>query len=186
MISMVSTFSRLWIIRVWSPILLVVRFEILVMPPMVRFQDKGRREPTRKTTRVHSQYPTTQYPNFLCKLDFCMPISQQFSSVHYLLLFIYLFIYFLGPSNTFVLCRPLRHVVCREGLLSSTSDSIVNLANGRFACDTSLPHYWCMLVIFCVSPCDSISSSRSVIGNRALCAGSVAGQHCCSLMGLLC
>ena len=28
-----------------------------------------------------------------------------------------------------------------------------------------------MLVIFCVSPCDSISSSGSVIGNRALCAG---------------
>ena len=43
-----------------------------------------------------------------------------------------------------------------------------------------------MLVIFCVSPCDSISSSGSVIGNRALCAGSVAGQHCCSSMGLLC
>ena len=74
----------------------------------------------------------------------------------------------------------------REGLLSSTSDSIVNLANGGFACDTSLPHYWRMLVIFCVSPCDSISSSGSVIGNRALCAGSVAGQHCCSSMGLLC
>ena len=68
------------------------------------------------------------------------------------------------------------------------SDSIVNLANGGFACDTSLPHYWRMLVIFCVSPCDSIisSSSGSVIGYRALCAGSVAGQHCCSLMGLLC
>ena len=33
-----------------------------------------------------------------------------------------------------------------------------------------------MLVIFCVSPCDSISSSGSVIGNRALCAGSVAGH----------
>ena len=33
-----------------------------------------------------------------------------------------------------------------------------------------------------------ISSSGSVIGNRALCAGffSVAGQHCCSSMGLLC
>ena len=55
-----------------------------------------------------------------------------------------------------------------------------------FACDTSLPHYWRMLVIFCVSPCDSISSSGSVIGNRASCAGSVAGQHCCSSMGLLC
>ena len=27
-----------------------------------------------------------------------------------------------------------------------------------------------MLVIFCVSPCDSISSSGSVIGNRACCA----------------
>ena len=41
-----------------------------------------------------------------------------------------------------------------------------------------------MLVIFCVSPCDSIiSSSGSVIGNRALCAGSVAGQHCCSSGG---
>ena len=79
-----------------------------------------------------------------------------------------------------VLCRRLRHVVCREGLLSSTSDSIVNLANGGFACDTSLPHYWRMLVIFCVSPCDSISSSGSVIGNRASCAGSVAGQHCCN------
>ncbi|CAM9971756.1 unnamed protein product, partial [Ascophyllum nodosum] len=51
-------------------------------------------------------------------------------------------------------------VVCREGLLSSTSDSTVNLANGGFACDT---HYWRMLVIFCVSPCDSISSSGSVI-----------------------
>ena len=62
--------------------------------------------------------------------------------------------------------------------MSSTSDSTVNLANGGFACDTSLPHYWRMLVIFCVSPCDSISSSGSVIGNRALCAGSVAGQHC--------
>ena len=64
------------------------------------------------------------------------------------------------------MCRRLRHVVCREGLLSSTSDSTVNLANGGFACDTSLPHYWRMLVIFCVSPCDSISSSGSVIGNR--------------------
>ena len=93
---------------------------------------------------------------------------------------------FFGPSYTFVLCRRLRDVVCREGLLSSTSDSIVNLANGGFACDTSSPHYWRMLVIFCVSPCDSISSSGSVIGNRALYAGSVAGQHCCSLMGLLC
>ena len=93
---------------------------------------------------------------------------------------------FFGPSYTFVLCRRLRHVVCREGLLSSTSDSTVNLANGGFACDTSLPHYWRMLVIFCVSPCDSISSSGSVIGNRALCAGSVAGQHCCSSRGLLC
>ena len=93
---------------------------------------------------------------------------------------------FFGPSYTFVLCRRLRHVVCREGLLSSTSDSTVNLANGGFACDTSLPHYWRMLVIFCVSPCDSISSSGSVIGNRALCAGSMAGQHCCSSRGLLC
>ena len=91
-------------------------------------------------------------------------------------------------SYTFVFCLRLRHVVCREGLLSSTSDSIVNLANGGFACDISLPHYeyWRRLVIFCVSPCDCISSSGSVIGNRALCAGSVAGQHCCSLMGLLC
>ena len=42
--------------------------------------------------------------------------------------------YFFGPSHTFVLCRRLRHVVCREGLLSSTSDSIVNLANGGFVC----------------------------------------------------
>ena len=91
--------------------------------------------------------------------------------------------FFLGPSYTFVLCRRLRHVVCLEGLLSSTSDSIVNLANGGFACDTSLPIYR-MLVIFCVSPCDSISSSGSMIGNRALCAGSVASQHCCSSMGL--
>ena len=43
-----------------------------------------------------------------------------------------------------------------------------------------------LLVIFCMSPCDSISSSGSVIGNRALCTGcfSVAGQHCCSSMGL--
>ena len=49
-------------------------------------------------------------------------------------------------------------------------------------------HYWRPLVIFCVSPCDSISSSGSVIGNRALCAGffPVAGQHCCNSMGLLC
>ena len=97
-------------------------------------------------------------------------------------------LYFFLPSYTFVLYRRLRHVVCREGLLSSTSDSIVNLANGGFACDTSLPHYyWRMLVILCVSPCDSTSSSSgSVIGNRALCAGSVAGQHSCSSMGLLC
>ena len=99
---------------------------------------------------------------------------------------IYIYIIFFWTFLYFVLCRRLRHVVCREGLLSSTSDSIVNLANGGFACDTSLPHYWRMLVIFCVSPCDSISSSGSVIGNRALCAGSVAGQHCCSSMGLLC
>ena len=72
-----------------------------------------------------------------------------------------------------------------EGLLSSTSDNIVNLANRGFACDI---RYWRLLVIFCVSPCDSISSSGSVIGNRALCAGffSAAGQHCCSSMGLLC
>ena len=115
-------------------------------------------------------------------------------SIYYIVIALYnpaqvlfFFFFFLGPSYTFVLCRRLRHVVCREGLLSSTSDSIVNLANGGFACDTSLPHYWRMLVIFCVSPCDSIiSSSGSVIGNRALCAGSVAGQHCCSSMGLLC
>ena len=107
------------------------------------------------------------------------PLSRTPAQVLY-------FFYVFGPSYTFVLCRRLRHVVCREGLLSSTSDSIVNLANGGFACDTSLPHYWRMLVIFCVSPCDSISSSGSVIGNRALCAGSVAGQHCCSSMGLLC
>ena len=98
------------------------------------------------------------------------PLSRTPAQVLYFYLFIF------GPSYTFVLCRRLRHVVCREGLLSSTSDSIVNLANGGFACDTSLPHYWLMLVIFCVSPCDSISSSGSVIGNRALCAGSVAGQ----------
>ena len=106
------------------------------------------------------------------------PLSRTPAQVLYL---------FFWPSYTFVLCRRLRHVVCREGLLSSTSDTIVNLANGSFACDTSLPHYWRMLVIFCVSPCDSISSSSgSVIGNRALCAGSVAGQHCCSSIGLLC
>ena len=76
-----------------------------------------------------------------------------------------------------------------EGLLSSTSDSIVNLANGGHACDIRYHiNYWRLLVIFCVSPCDSISSSGSVIGNRALCAGvfSVAGQHCRSSMGLLC
>ena len=77
-----------------------------------------------------------------------------------------------------------------EGLLSSTSDnSIVNLANGGFACDIRYhSHFWRLLVIFCVSPGDSISSSGSVILNRALCAGffSVAGQHCCSSMGLLC
>ena len=36
---------------------------------------------------------------------------------------------------------------------------------------TTLHYYWRLLVIFCVSPCDSISSSGSVIGNRALCAG---------------
>ena len=116
-------------------------------------------------------------------------------SIYYIVIALYnpaqvlfsFFFFLFGPSYTFVLCRRLRHVVCREGLLSSTSDSIVNLANGGFACDTSLPHYWRMLVIFCVSPCDSIiSSSGSVIGNRALCAGSVAGQHCCSSMGLLC
>ena len=96
--------------------------------------------------------------------------------------------YFFGSCYTFVLCRRLRRVVCREGLLSSTSDSIVNLANEGFACDILLPHYWRLLVIFCVSPCDSINSSGSVIGNRALCAEyfSVAGQHCCSSMGLLC
>ena len=73
-----------------------------------------------------------------------------------------------------------------EGLLSSTSDSIIiNLVNRGFASDI---RYWRLLVIFCVSPCDSISSSGSVIGNRALCTGifSVAGQHCCSSMGLLC
>ena len=109
------------------------------------------------------------------------PLSRTPAQVLYFYLFIF------GPSYTFVLCRRLRHVVCREGLLSSTSDSIiVNLANGGFACDTSLPHYWRMLDIFCVSLCDSISSSGSVIGNRALCAGSVAGQHCCSSMALLC
>ena len=116
-------------------------------------------------------------------------LSYIITIVLVLLLYCHLYIYiyfFFWTFLYFVLCRRLRHVVCREGLLSSTSDSIVNLANGGFACDTSLPHYWRMLVIFCVSPCDSISSSGSVIGNRALCAGSVAGQHCCSSMGLLC
>ena len=113
------------------------------------------------------------------------PLSRTPAQVHFF------FFFFFGTRSflfyTFVLCRRLRHVVCRdEGLLSSTSDSIVNLNKGGFACDTSLPHYWRMFVIFCVSPCDSISSSGSVIGNRALCAGSVAGQHCCSSMELLC
>ena len=110
------------------------------------------------------------------------PLSRTPAQVIYFLFFIFFwtFLYFCFVPSSPPRCLP------REGLLSSTSDSIVNLANGGFACDTSLPHYWRMLVIFCVSPCDSISSSGSVIGNRALCAGSVAGQHCCSSMGLLC
>ena len=54
-------------------------------------------------------------------------------------------LYFFLPSYTFVLCRRLRHVVYREGLLSSTSDSIVNLANGGFACTTLLA-YACHLL----------------------------------------
>ena len=71
----------------------------------------------------------------------------------------------------------------------NNNNSIVNLANGDFACDIRY-HIIGVCLSSCVSPCDSISSSGSVIGNRALCAGyiffSVAGQHCCSSMGLLC
>ena len=81
-------------------------------------------------------------------------------------------------------------MVFSEGLLSSsTSDSIVNLANGGFACDIRFHIIGVCLSSFACRPATaSISSSGSVIGNRALCAGffSVAGQHCCSSMGLLC
>ena len=78
-----------------------------------------------------------------------------------------------------------------EGLLSSTSDSIIiiNLANEGFACDIRYPVIGvCLSSYACCPATASISSSGSVIGNRALCAGffSVAGQHCCSSMGLLC
>ena len=93
--------------------------------------------------------------------------------------------FFGGPSYTFVLCRRRRRVVCR-GSLEQHFRQYSKLGQRGFCMGHSLPHYWRMLVIFCVSPCDSISSSGSVIGNRALCAGSVAGQHFCSSMGLLC
>ena len=75
-----------------------------------------------------------------------------------------------------------------EGLLSSTSDSIVNLANGGFACDIRYHIIGVCLSSFACRPATASDSSGSVIGNRALCAGffSVAGQHCCSSMGLLC
>ena len=94
--------------------------------------------------------------------------------------------YLFFSSYTFVLCR-LRRVVCR-GSLEQHFRQYSKLGQRGFCMRHSLPHYWRLLVIFCVSPCDSISSSGSVIGNRALCAGffPVAGQHCCSSMGLLC
>ena len=86
---------------------------------------------------------------------------------------------FFGSSYTFILCR-LRRVVCR-GSLEQHFRQYSKLGQRGFCMWHSLPHYWRLLGIFCVLPCDSISSSGSVIGNRALCAGffSVAGQHCC-------
>ena len=71
--------------------------------------------------------------------------------------------------------------------MSSTSDSIVNLANGGFACVTYHIIGVCLSSFAC-RPATASCSSGSVIGNRALCAGyfSVAGQHCCSSLGLLC
>ena len=93
---------------------------------------------------------------------------------------------FFGSSYTFVLCR-LHRVVCR-GFLEQHFRQYSKLGQRGFCIRHSLPYYWRLLVIFCVSPCDSIiSSSGSVIGDRALCAGffSVVGQHCCSSMGFL-
>ena len=106
------------------------------------------------------------------------PLSRTPAQLFY---FFYTFLYVCFVPSSPPRCLP-------RGSLEQHFRQYSKLGQRGFCMWHSLPHYWRLLVIFCVSPCDSISSSGSVIGNRALCAGffSVAGQHCCSSMGLLC